>query len=78
MFECMFDEISQHPPTDNVKRIGCGPRRPANSIEVPETQPSSSTSLMLYRTRYCAGASHRSNSSTAAGIRLRSSSNICH
>jgi hypothetical protein len=31
----MFDEISQHPPTDNVKRIGCGPRRPANSIEVP-------------------------------------------
>jgi hypothetical protein len=35
MFECMFDEISQHPPTDNVKRIGCGPRRPANSIEVP-------------------------------------------
>jgi hypothetical protein len=26
MFECMFDEISQHPPTDNVKRISCGSR----------------------------------------------------
>ena len=31
LFECMFDRFSQHPPTDNVNRIGRAPFPPANS-----------------------------------------------
>ena len=47
MLECMFDRLSQHPPTDTVKRISCDSRRPANLIDVPETQPSSRTGTLF-------------------------------